>query len=59
MKLQPERRSFVRTQADPHPRWYHTFHRLWTKAVGKPGYVKRDWQELEEALLKAGKQVKS
>jgi hypothetical protein len=30
------------------------FHRLWTKAVGTPDYVKREWQKLEEALDIAG-----
>jgi hypothetical protein len=24
------------------------FHRLWTRAVGQPGYVKRTWQEYDK-----------
>lgn len=30
---------------------YHLLHRLWTKAVGTPGYDKREWKELEKLLL--------
>lgn len=30
---------------------YYLLHRLWTKAVGTPGYVKKEWQALEAALL--------
>lgn len=26
------------------------FHHLWTKAVGAPGYDKREWQDFEKAL---------
>lgn len=33
------------------------FHRLWTRAVGQPGYVKREWQGYERipslAVLRA------
>lgn len=25
-------------------------HRLWTRAVGTPGYVKNDWKEMERLL---------
>lgn len=33
------------------------FHRLWTKAVGNPGYDKAEWKELESALLGMGEQL--
>jgi len=26
------------------------FHHLWTKAVGKPGYIKKEWLEMEHYL---------
>lgn len=29
---------------------WHLFHRLWTKAVGTPDYVKKEWQELERRI---------
>lgn len=29
---------------------HHQLHRLWTKAVGTPDYVKKEWQELENML---------
>lgn len=25
-------------------------HKLWTRAVGTPGYVKADWRELDNAI---------
>lgn len=30
---------------------FHLFHRLWTKAVGQPGYIKAQWRKLETMLL--------
>lgn len=33
------------------PALHSLFHRLWTAAVGTPGYVKADWQELERLLV--------
>ncbi len=32
-------------------------HRLWTKAVGTPGYVKADWALLDYALSEAFRKV--
>lgn len=26
------------------------FHKLWSRSVGTPGYVKADWRELEAAI---------
>jgi len=31
-------------------RAHDLFHRLWTKAVGTPGYDKRQWQDLNHAI---------
>jgi len=31
---------------------WHPLHRLWTKAVGTDGYVKREWQELETQVVR-------
>lgn len=31
----------------------HLFHKLWTKAVGTPGYDKSEWQALERQLSRA------
>jgi len=28
-------------------------HRLWTKAVGTPGYIKAEWMELEQIVWHA------
>lgn len=33
--------------------WHKLLHRLWSKAVGTPGYVKTDWIELETILFQA------
>ena len=30
--------------------WHNLLHRLWSKAVGTPDYVKDDWIELEQIL---------
>ena len=30
------------------------FHRLWTKSVGKIGYDKKEWLQLQKLLLKQG-----
>ncbi len=27
------------------------FHALWTKAVGQPGYIKKEWQLLEALIF--------
>ena len=29
------------------------FHRLWTKAVGEPDYVKEEWHRAEKCLLRS------
>jgi hypothetical protein len=33
--------------------WHTLLHRLWSKAVGGPDYVKAEWMELETILLHA------
>jgi hypothetical protein len=33
--------------------WHTLLHRLWSKAVGAPDYVKAEWIELESILLHA------
>jgi hypothetical protein len=33
-------------------RLHGIFHTLWTKAVGTPGYSKREWQELEAIIFR-------
>lgn len=33
--------------------YYHLLHRLWTRAVGTPEYVKKDWQRLEGFVVRA------
>lgn len=47
--------------AQPVPDWRehaHTaLHRLWTKAVGTPDYVKAEWQELEVALYNLSREA--
>ena len=30
------------------------FHKLWTERVGKEGYNKKEWQELQNLLYKLG-----
>jgi hypothetical protein len=35
-------------QADNH----HHFHKLWSSAVGMPGYNKADWIKVQEQLIK-------
>jgi hypothetical protein len=30
------------------------FHKMWTDAVGKKGYNKKEWMRLQEVLLKEG-----
>lgn len=32
----------------------YMFHKLWTDAVGKEGYNKKEWQELQNLLYKLG-----
>lgn len=42
------------------PEWWNRLHFLWTKAVGQPGYDRRQWQDFElclEKLHKAKAQV--
>lgn len=34
-------------------------HRLWTKAVGTPDYVKTDWISLEALLLKLQEEIEN
>ena len=41
-----ERRSGIDHQAA-----WSNFQRLWSKAVGMPGYDKEEWKRLEDALL--------
>jgi hypothetical protein len=48
-----ERRRFRRLKRDTHPLWWHTLHRLWTRNVGKRGYDKREWANLEVQIKKA------
>ncbi len=31
---------------------WHPLHRLWSKAVGTEGYVKREWQDLETQIVR-------
>ena len=33
--------------------WHTLLHRLWSKAVGAPDYVKSEWIELESILFQA------
>lgn len=33
--------------------WHTLLHRLWSRAVGAPDYVKADWIELENILFQA------
>jgi hypothetical protein len=33
--------------------WHTLLHRLWSKAVGAPDYVKAEWIELENILFQA------
>jgi hypothetical protein len=33
--------------------WHTLLHRLWSKAVGAPDYIKAEWIELESILLHA------
>jgi hypothetical protein len=33
--------------------WHTLLHRLWSKAVGAPDYVKAEWMELETILVHA------
>jgi hypothetical protein len=33
--------------------WHTLLHRLWSKAVGAPDYVKAEWIELESILFHA------
>lgn len=33
--------------------WHVLLHRLWSKAVGAPGYVKDEWMELDTILSQA------
>lgn len=37
--------------------WHKLLHRLWSKAVGTPNYVKADWIELETILFQASAKV--
>jgi len=30
---------------------FHLVHRLWTKAVGTPGYIKAEWMAMERMIL--------
>jgi hypothetical protein len=48
-ELQRERRKYVR-KPSLHPSWWHSLHRLWTRAVGQPNYCKSDWQQFESEL---------
>ena len=34
-------------------------HDLWTKAVGTPGYSKREWQALEIVLLRMREEIRN
>ncbi len=46
-----ERRMKERRLNDPgDPEWYKRLHRLWTWAVGKEGYNRKDWQDFSECL---------
>ena len=38
-----------------HSELWHLLHRLWTKAVGTPGYDKREWLQLERVVLEIEK----
>ena len=33
--------------------WHTLLHRLWSKAVGAPDYVKAEWMELETILVQS------
>jgi hypothetical protein len=35
---------------DERPLWWGAFHHIWTWAVGKPEYTKKDWQQLEAEI---------
>ena len=41
------------TRGEVWPAWRVAFHRAWTDAVGRPGYDKGFWRELENAMLRA------
>lgn len=37
--------------------WHNVLHRLWSKAVGTPDYVKSEWMELERILVRAAEKM--
>jgi hypothetical protein len=39
------------------PSWHEKFHTLWTKAVGTPDYVKKEWLDLEAEFVKLQREV--
>jgi len=39
--------------------WHTLLHRLWSKAVGAPDYVKAEWIELEGILCQAATKLAS
>lgn len=39
---------------DDRARRHRLLHRLWSKAVGTPGYDKQEWKALEDLLLPTG-----
>lgn len=45
--------AVVPDKEEPETEW-NLLHRLWSKAVGQPGYVKAQWQRLEAVLLRTG-----
>lgn len=46
-----ERRRQPRREQPTREEVRAVFHRLWTKEVGKPDYVKRDWRELRQMIF--------
>jgi hypothetical protein len=46
------RKSERRKSARTHPEWWNRLHMLWTWAVGKEGYDKRKWADLEASIKK-------
>ncbi len=47
-------RRIKKRRIDDHAKeaeWYVRLHRLWTWAVGKEGYNKKEWQGFEQCLM--------
>ncbi len=52
VEVQPMPRLF-----QPGSKSWEIFHRAWTKAVGQPGYDKKEWLRMEQAMSEAAKEI--